>query len=103
MLSQPNQNPDDIGVSVTAPGDHSKVDYKFETKATISTGRKITKVEFYVDDKLQDSTNSSDSNANFTFESATQGKHKLRVKAFNEAGKQGEKEITVSVGVPWSD
>ncbi|EKD62448.1 MAG: fibronectin type III protein [uncultured bacterium] len=105
LLSQPNQNPDDIGVSVTSPGDHNQVDYHFETKATISTGRKITKVEFYVDDTLKDSTNSSDSNAkfDFTFASANQGKHKLRVKAYNEAGKLGEKEITVSVGVPWTD
>ncbi len=105
LLNQPNQNPDDISVSVTSPGDHNQVDYSFETKATISTGRKITKVEFYVDETLKDSTNSSDSSAkfNFTFASANQGKHKLRVKAYNEAGKLGEKEITVSVGVPWTD
>jgi len=105
LLSKPNQNPDDISISIKSPGDRNQVDFSFETQAAISTGRKITKVEFYIDGTLKDSTNSSDSSAkfNFTFASASSGKHKIKVKGYNEAGKNAEQEITVSVGQPWTD
>ncbi len=105
LLNQPNQNPDDISVHIDSPGDHNQVDYSFDTQATVSTGRKITKAEFYIDGTLKDSTDSSDSSVkfHFTFSSASSGKHKIKVKAYNEAGKSADSEITVSVGQPWTD
>ena len=40
---------------------------------------------------------------NFSFTFADKGKHKIKVKATNEAGKSAEREIEVSVGEPWKD
>lgn len=103
LFNQPNQNPDDIKVHINHPNDHDKVDYSFETEASVDTGRKITKVEFYIDGTIKD-TKGSDGpyKFNFTFSQASKGKHKIKVKAYNEAGHDAEQEITVSVGEDWS-
>jgi len=102
LTSQPNQNPEDIKVSISHPEDHHKVDSPFETEANVSTGKKITKVEFYVDGNIHDTKTDANGPYKFNF-STSNGKHKIKVKAYNDAGKEGEKEIEVSVGEDWHD
>ncbi len=103
LLSQPNQNPDDIKVTIRKPDDRSKVDFSFEVEADVETGRKVTKVEFYIDGSIKDTKSSGPYKFNYTFSSSNKGKHKIKVKAFNEANKDAEREITVSVGEDWQD
>ncbi len=105
LKNEPNKNPDDIKVTIKKPNEHEQIDFSFEVEAGIETGRKITKVEFYIDGSIKDTKNSSDTNQkfNYTFSQASKGKHKIRVKAFNEAGKDSDREIEVSVGEPWKD
>lgn len=104
LLSSPTQNPDEIKVNIKKPSDHEQVDFTFETEAEVETGRKITKVEFYIDGSIKDSKSGGGPyKFNFTFASSNKGKHKIKVKAFNEASRDAEREITVSVGEPWSD
>ena len=105
LLSQPNQNPEDIKVNISNPGDHSKVDFTFETEANVSTGKKVTKVEFYIDGNIRDTKTDASGpyKFNYSFAQSSQGKHKIKVKAYNEAGKDAEREIEVSVGQDWTD
>lgn len=105
LLNQPTQNPDDIKVSISKPHDHDKVDLSFETEADVNTGRKVTKVEFYIDDSIKDTKNDENGpyKFNFSFSESKKGKHKLKIKAYNDAGKDASSEITVSVGQPWTD
>lgn len=102
LMSQPNQNPEDIKVSISHPDDHSRVDSTFETEANVSTGKKVTKVEFYVDGNIHDTKTDANGPYKFSF-STSNGKHKIRVKAYNDAGKDAEKEIQVSVNEDWHD
>ncbi|MBI2327660.1 penicillin-binding protein [Candidatus Curtissbacteria bacterium] len=104
LLSDPSQNPDEVRVHIKKPGDHERVELSFETEAEIETGRKVTKVEFYIDDTIKD-TETGDGPYKFTFNfaEANKGKHKVKVKAYNEAGKDAEKEIMISVGEDWKD
>ncbi len=105
LTNSPTQNPDDVKVSISKPSDHDQTDLSFETSADVNTGKKITKVEFYIDGAIKDTK--TDSNGpykfNYTFADSNKGKHKIKVKGYNDAGKDGEKEITVSVGQPWTD
>lgn len=105
LLNESTQNPDDIKVNIKKPNDHDQVDLSFEVESSVETGRKIKKTEFYIDGSIKDTKNNSDSSAkfNFTFSEANKGKHKIKVKAYNEAGKDAERDITVSVGEPWQD
>jgi membrane peptidoglycan carboxypeptidase len=111
LVNQPNQtstNPEDVKVEIKNPGDHSKVDFAFEVEAEVNSGKKITKVEFYVADlggnySLKDTKNdgSNPYKFNFTFAQSSKGKHKVKVKGYNEAGKESEKEIEIAVGEDW--
>lgn len=103
LLSQPNQNPDDIHAIIKNPKDHDQVDLQFTTEADVETGRKVTKLEFYIDGSIKDTKESGPFNFEYKFSDANRGKHKIKVKAYNEAGRDNEKEITVSVGQPWTD
>lgn len=105
LKNEPTKNPDDIRVHLRNPSDRSRVDFSIETEADIETGRKITKAEFYVDGTLKDTKSGSASNVKFsyTFAQANKGKHKVKIKAYNEAGKDAESEVTVAVGEDWSD
>ena len=105
LLNEPNRNPDEIKVNIKKPSGHSQIEYNFETEAEIQSGKKITKVEFHIDGSVKDSKSGDSRNVkfNFTFASANKGKHKIKVKAFNEAGKSGEAEVEVSAGEPWKD
>lgn len=104
LKTEPTQDPDEIKVHIRKPGGNSQVDFNFETEADIESGRKINKVEFYIDGSIKDTKNGNNSNVkfSFTFAQANKGKHKIKVKAFNESGKSAESEIEVSVGEPWS-
>ena len=104
LKNEPTKNPDEITVNIKKPSDHDQVDYTFETEVEVSTGRKVTKIEFYIDGSIRD-TKTSDASYkfNFTFAEANKGKHKIKAKAYNEAGRDAEREITVSVGQPWTD
>lgn len=103
LKSEPGKNPEDISVSINHPNDHDQTDLSFETEANVDTGKKITKVEFYIDGTIKDSKGSDGPyKFNYTFSDSNKGKHKIKVKARNEAGKEAEKEIEVSVGQPWS-
>lgn len=104
LFSEPTQNPEDIKVVIKKPNDHEQVDFKFETEAEVQTGKKVQKVEFYIDGSIKN-TKSGDGPYKFEYEfaSSKQGKHKIKVKAVNEAGKEAEREIEVSVGEPWKD
>src|SRR3989344_1163813 len=105
LLLEPTKNPDDISVSLIKPGGHSQVDYKLEVEANISTGRKIKKIEFYVDGSIKDTKNEDKRNPKFsyTFSNANKGKHKINVKAYNDADKSAEAEVEISVGQEWQD
>lgn len=105
LLNQPTQNAEDIKVNINKPGDKSKVDLSFETEATVETGKKVTKVEFYIDNSVRDTKNDANGpyKFNYTFSDSSRGKHKIKVKAYNEAGREAEREITVSVGEDWKD
>ncbi len=104
LKTEPTQDPDGIKVHIRNPSGNSEVDFSFETGADIESGRKITKVEFYVDGSVKSTKSGNNSNVkfNFTFAQASKGKHKIKVKAFNEADKSAESEIEVSVGEPWN-
>ena len=104
LLNEPTKNPDDINVIINKPDNHSQVDYSFETEASVETGRKVTKVEFFVDGSPKASKSGDGPyKFNFTFAESNKGKHKIKVKATNEAGKEAEREIEISVGEPWKD
>jgi len=103
LKNEPTQNPDEIKVNIKKPSDHDQVDLSFETEAEVESGRKVTKVEFSIDGSIKDTKTDQSYKFNFTFAESNKGKHKIKVKAFNEAGKSAEKEITVSVGQPWTD
>lgn len=105
LKNEPNKNPDDIKVNISKPSDHSQVDLGFDVETNIDTGRKITKIEFYIDGSIKDTKNDNSTSAKFsyTFSEANKGKHKIRIKAYNEAGKDAESEVTVSVGEDWKD
>lgn len=105
LVNQPTQNPEDVKVSINKPSDHSRVDLSFEVEANVSTGKKVTKVEFYIDDNIRDTKNDANGpyKFNYTFSDSNKGKHKIKVKAYNDAGKDGEKEVEVSVGEDWKD
>ncbi|OGD84481.1 hypothetical protein A2165_03505 [Candidatus Curtissbacteria bacterium RBG_13_40_7] len=103
LKNEPTQNPDEIKVNIKKPDDHSQVELSFETEAEIETGRKITKVEFYIDGSIKDTKTDGPYKFNFTFAESSKGKHKIKVKAYNEAGRDADKEIEVSVGESWED
>ncbi|MEK7581322.1 MAG: transglycosylase domain-containing protein [Patescibacteria group bacterium] len=105
LKNEPTKNPDDIRVNMRKPEDHVKVDFNIESEADVETGRKITKVEFYIDGTVKDTKNGNDSNVKFSYQfaPANKGKHKVKIKAYNEAGKDAESEVTVSVGEDWKD
>lgn len=110
LLTRPTQNPDEIRVSIDKPADHEEIKqtdgaYKMQVEASVSTGRKVTKMEFYVDEVVRDSKTNENPpfKFNFTFAESNKGKHRVKVKAYNEAGRDAEKEIMVSVGEPWKD
>ena len=104
LKNEPTKNPDEISVKIKKPSDHDQVELKFETEAEVETGRKVTKVEFFVDNSVKDSKSGDGPyKFDFTFAEANKGKHKIKVKAYNEAGRDAEREITVSVGQPWTD
>lgn len=113
LVNQPGQlssSPEDIKFDIKKPSDKSKVDYQLEFEVDVNSGKKITKVEFYVADlggnyALKDTKNdgSNPYKFTFTFAEANKGKHKLKVKAYNESGKEAEREIEVSVGEDWAD
>jgi 1A family penicillin-binding protein len=105
LTNEPTDNPDDINVNINKPGEKSEVPLDFEIEAEVRTGRKVTKVEFSVDGTLKD-TRTNDAKKytfNFSFDESNKGKHKIKVRAFNEADKDHVKEIEVSVGEPWTD
>ena len=61
-------------------------------------------MEFYVDGSVKDTKSGSSSSVKFSynFSPAGKGKHKIKVKAFNEAGKDSEGEISISVFEAWN-
>lgn len=103
LKNEPTQDPDQIKVNIKKPSGNSEIDFSFETEADIESGREITKVEFFVDGSLKNTKNGNNSNVkfNYTFSQVNKGRHKIKVKAFNETGKEAESEIEVSVGEPW--
>ena len=102
LKTEPTQDPDEIKVDIKKPNDHDQVDLKLEVEAEVQTGKKVTKVEFFIDGSIKD-YKSDNGPYNFSFTFADKGKHKIKVKATNEAGKSAEREIEVSVGEPWKD
>ena len=105
FLNEPTQNPEDVKVNLKKPSGHEQVDYSFDTEADIDSGRKITKVEFYVDGSIKDAKNGDSRNVSFSynFSPSNKGKHKIRVKAYNDNNKTGEAEVEISVGEAWKD
>lgn len=105
LKNESGKNPDDIRVHIRKPDNAKETGYSIEAEADIETGRKITKAEFYIDGTLKDIKSGSVSNVKFVynFAEANRGKHKLKIKAYNEAGHDAESEVTVAVGEPWSD
>ena len=105
LKNQPDQDPDHINVDIKSPGEKSQVDYSLDVEAYVRTGRTITKVQFSVDGNLKDTKtdNSSTYKFHYNFDEASRGKHKIKVQAFNEAGRDHTKELEVSVGEPWKD
>ncbi len=105
LKNEPTQNPDEINVNIIKPSEKSQLDLTFETEAEVRTGRKVTKVEFYIDGAIKATETNDDKiyKFNFSFDGSNKGKHKIKVRAFNEAGRDHIKEIEVSVGEPWVD
>ena len=104
LKNEPTKNPDEISVKIKKPSDHDQVGYTFETEVEVETGKRVTKVEFYIEGAIKDTkTGDAPYKFSYTFAEANKGKHKLKAKAFNEAGRDAEREITVSVGQPWTD
>ncbi len=105
LKNEPTKNPDEVKVHIRKPDNAKEAPNPLEVEADIETGRKITKAEFYIDGTLRDTKSGSSSNVKFTytFASANNGKHKIKVKAYNEAGRDSESEITVSIGEAWTD
>ncbi len=108
LQNQAAQTQDEVKVDIKKPDDHGQADLSFDVQAEVSSSRKLTKVEFYVADldgnfTLKDTKTAENGpyNFHFTFADGSKGKHKLKVKAYNDADKSGEKEITTSFGQPW--
>ncbi|MDP2632505.1 MAG: Ig-like domain-containing protein, partial [Candidatus Curtissbacteria bacterium] len=103
LKNEPGQNPDEINVEIKKPGENSEVDYSMDVEVAVRTGRKIKKVEFFVDGSLKDTKtdNSSTFNFHYNFDPSSRGKHKIKVRAENEAGKDHVRENEISVGEPW--
>ncbi|MEK9146999.1 MAG: transglycosylase domain-containing protein [Patescibacteria group bacterium] len=105
LKNEPTANPESINVDIKKPGEKSQVDFSFETEAVVRSGSKITKVEFSVDGTLKD-TKTDDSGTykfNYSFSELNKGKHKIKVRAVNEVGKDHIREIEIAVGEPWED
>lgn len=105
LKNEPTANPESINVDIKKPSEKSQVDFSFEVEAVVQSGSKITKVEFSVDGTLKD-TKTDDSGTykfNYSFSELNKGKHKIKVRAVNEAGKDHIREIEISVGQPWVD
>lgn len=105
LKSDPGQNPDEINVHIAKPSEKSQVGFALEVEAEVRSGSKIVKVEFSADGTLKD-TKTDDSGKysfSYTFDASSKGKHKIKVRAVNEKGKDHIREIEVSVGQPWSD
>lgn len=110
-LSQPGS---DINVKITNLSDRDKIDqnsdgqYKVEVNAKVTSGVKITKVEFYVGDEngdYHDANNvKNDSGGTYSFSydfgstAPAKPHRKLKVKAYNDSGKDSSAEVEVSVG-----
>ena len=105
LKREPTKNPEDISVHIRKPDNAKEAPNPLEVEADIETGKKITKAEFYIDGTLRDTKSGSNSNVKFTynFAAANKGKHKVKVKAYNEAGRNSESEVTVSIGESWTD
>ncbi len=106
-LSQPGS---DINVKITNLTDHvttESANQDFEVDATVTSGSKITKVEFYVGndtngDYPQVNDTSTDSGGTYKFhtnlaKNAADNYRKLKVTAYNDAGKSSSAEVEVSV------
>ncbi|MDO8486940.1 MAG: penicillin-binding protein [Candidatus Curtissbacteria bacterium] len=110
----------DINVKITSHSDQYEVTqnldgkYKIDITAKVTSNSKINKVEFYVGDENGDFKDINDAKKNdssgtygfsYEFDSAIAGSskphRKLKVKAYNDAGKDSSAEVEVSVGQPY--
>ncbi len=104
-LSQPGS---DLNVKITNLEDRKQVDKTVNVTAKVTTGAKITKAEFYVGDAkgdyhdANDVKNDSSGTYSFSYDfGSASGHRKLKVKAYNDAGKNNSAEVEVSVGQPY--
>ncbi len=98
----------DLNVKITNLSDHQQVEQSTNVTAQVTSSAKINKVEFYVGDAKGDyhnpndtKTNDASGTYNFSINFGATGHRKLKVKAYNDAGKDNSAEVEVSVGQPY--
>ena len=90
-----NKDENNIVVNIKKPSDKEKIDsLSVQVIAEAKAVKKITKIELYVDSNLK--TKADDDILEETI-NLDIGIHKIKVKAYDEQGKNGESEITIGV------
>ncbi|PIS09665.1 penicillin-binding protein [Candidatus Beckwithbacteria bacterium CG10_big_fil_rev_8_21_14_0_10_34_10] len=85
---------DEVIINIRKPGDKSKVSSNFEVDLEITSNYKIKEVKIYLDDELKKTLTEKPFNTSL---SASDGIHKLKVKAKDEKANEGEKTIEIGV------
>jgi len=95
----------DVIIDMDRPRDRDQVDYKILIKAriTVKDDSNVDKCELYIDDSKVKTNQGLSPEFEYLFTDAQKGKHKIRVACNLKNGGVGSKEITVSVGEPWTD
>ncbi|MEX2028529.1 MAG: penicillin-binding protein [Candidatus Curtissbacteria bacterium] len=108
LVNSLSQSSNDINVKIDNLSDHQQVQKNVNVTAKVTTNGKITKVEFFVGDSDGDYHDpndvKTDSNGTYNFSydfGSVTGHRKLKVKAYNDSGRDNSAEVEVSVGQPY--
>lgn len=92
-----DQSADQVYVQIKKPQDNTQLDeISVEIIAVASAINKINKIELYIDGSLKNTYNQASINEKMDL---TAGIHKIKIKAYDEENRSGEREITIGVKV----
>jgi hypothetical protein len=93
-----------VQVEILQPGENAQVAGKVTLQASITGVKKISKVDFYVDDKLVGSLTDGPYSILWNADFVAPGKHNLLIRAFDDLGNssENEREINLSLSGGWT-
>lgn len=90
-----SKDENNIVVRIKNPSDRSRTDNnEIEISADARAINNIKKIELYIDGSLKTSVDGDNMDEKVNL---ADGRHKIKIKAYDEKGNSGEKEITVGV------